>query len=88
MGGIGKAITKVLSTVTGGLIGGSSGNSVTTNIENPVTAAELVPSTASETPGAADINTGSDKKKKGKSALTITTNTGGGSSGGYMGLNI
>ena len=82
MGGVVRAVKRVVSSVFGG------GDTTTTEITNPVTAAELVPSTASEKPEAADINTGSDKKKRGKSALTIASTSGSSSGGGYTGLNI
>lgn len=83
MGAIGHLVSNVLSPVTHllGLGGGTS----TVNVENPVKATDLVSSTSSETPEAATVNIGSSLKKKGKSALTISTGSGGGN---YTGLNI
>lgn len=83
MGHVGHVISHILSPVTHLL--GIGGNSSTVNVENPVRATDLVSSTSSETPEAATVNTGSSLKKKGKSALTISTGSGGGN---YTGLNI
>ena len=80
MGGV---LDFVLSPLTNAL--GLGGSTSTVNVENPVKATDLVSSTSSETPEAATVNTGSSKKKKGKSALTISTGSGGGN---YTGLNI
>lgn len=83
MGHVGHAISHILSPVTHLL--GLGGHTSSVYVENPVRATDLVSSTSSETPEAATVNIGSSLKKKGKSALTIPTGSGGGN---YTGLNI
>lgn len=80
MGGV---LDFVLSPITHAL--GLGDSTSTVNVENPVKATDLVSSTSSETPEAATVNIGRALKKKGKSALTISTGRGGGN---YTGLNI
>ena len=95
-GGIGKAIKKVVSApfkAVGSVLGIGGGQSV--NVSAPdVSAAQVVPSTASPAPEAPVLgteNTTQDKvkKKKGKSRLLINSDSprsSGNSS--YSGLNI
>ena len=101
LGGIGKAIKKVVSSpfkVVGKVLGTGGGQTV--NVSAPkvsapdVSAAQVVPSTASPAPEAPVLgteNTTQDKvkKKKGKSRLLINSDSSPSSGkSSYSGLNI
>lgn len=94
-GGIGRAIKRVVSApfkAVGKVLG--VGGSQTVNVSAPdVSAAQVVPSTASPAPEAPVLgteNTTQDtrKKKKGKSRLLINNDSQSSNSSGYSGLNI
>lgn len=93
-GGIGRAITRVVSApfkAVGKVLG--VGGSQTVNVSAPdVSAAQVVPSTAAAAPEAPVLgteNTTQDKKKKkGKSRLLINNDNQSSNSSGYSGLNI
>lgn len=95
-GGIGRAFKKVVSApfkAVGKVLGGGGGQTV--NVSAPdVSAAQVVPSTASPAPEAPVLgteNTTQDKvkKKKGKSRLLINNDSSPSSgSSNYSGLNI
>ena len=95
LGGIGKAITRVVSApfkAVGKVLG--VGGSQTVNVSAPdVSGAQVVPSTASPAPEAPVLgteNTTQDtrNKKKGKSRLLINNDSQSSNSSGYSGLNI
>lgn len=96
LGGIGRAINKVVSAplkVVGKVLG--VGGAQTVNVSAPdVSGAQVVPSTASPAPEAPVLgteNTAQDKtkKKKGKSSLLINNDSSPSSgSSNYSGLNI
>lgn len=96
IGGIGKAIKKVVSApfkVVGSLLGAGG---QTVNVSAPdVSGAQIQASTAAQAPEAPMLGTESTtldkKKKRGKSGLLIQKNSGSGKSNGggnYSGLNI
>ena len=98
-GGIGRAFKKVVSApfkAVGKVLGvGGGGGSQTVNVSAPdVSAAQVVPSTASPAPEAPVLgteNTTQDKvkKKKGKSRLLINSdNSHASGNSSYSGLNI
>ena len=98
-GGIGRAFKKVVSApfkAVGKVLGvGGGGGSQTVNVSAPdVSAAQVVPSTASPAPEAPVLgteNTTQDKvkKKKGKSRLLINSdNSPSSGNSSYSGLNI
>ena len=89
-GGIGKAIKKVVSApfkAVGSVLGIGGGQSV--NVSAPdVSAAQVVPSTASDVPESPALGT-EKKKKKGKASLLINSdNSRSSGSSSYSGLNI
>lgn len=90
LGGIGKAITKVVSApfkVVGNLLGAGGGQAVNVSAPN-VSAAQVVPSTASTVPESPTLGT-EKKKKKGKASLLINSdNSRSSGSSSYSGLNI
>ena len=96
LGGIGKAITKVVSApfkAVGKVLGAGGGQTV--NVSAPdVSGVQVVPSTASPAPEAPVLgteNTTQDKvkKKKGKSRLLINSDSSPSSgNSSYSGLNI
>ena len=95
LGGIGKAITRVVSApfkAVGKVLG--VGGSQTVNVSAPdVSGAQVVPSTASPAPEAPVLgtdNTTQDtrNKKKGKYRLLINNDSQSSNSSGYSGLNI
>ena len=95
-GGIGRAVKRVVSAplrVVGKVLG--VGGSQTVNVSAPdVSAAQVVPSTASPAPeapvlGTEDTTQDKAKKKKGKSSLLINNDSSPASgSSNYSGLNI
>ena len=91
-GGIGRAIRSVVSApfdIVGNVLG--FGKTADVSVPN-VSAAQVVPSTASPAPEAPVLgteNTTQDKKKKkGKSSLLINNDNQSSNSSGYSGLNI
>lgn len=95
LGGIGKAITKVVSApfkAVGKLLGAGGAKNVSVSAPD-VSATQVVPSTASAVPEAPVLgteNTTQDKKKKkGKSRLLINNDSSPASgNSSYSGLNI
>lgn len=90
LGGIGRAIAKVVSApfkAVGKVLGVGGGQSV--NVSAPdVSAAQVVPSTASNVPESPALGT-EKKKKKGKASLLINSdNSRSSGSSSYSGLNI
>lgn len=88
LGGIGKAFKRIVSAPFE-LVGKVLGAGKTADVSAPnVSAAQVVPSTASAVPKSPTLGTG-DKKKKGKSSLLINRdNSRSSGSSGYSGLNI
>ena len=91
LGGIGKAITRVVSApfkAVGKVLG--IGGAQTVNVSAPdVSAAQVVPSTASDVPESPTLGTEKKKKKKGKASLLINSdNSRSSGSSSYSGLNI
>ena len=86
LGGIGRAITRVVSAPFE-LVGNVLGFGKTADVSAPnVSAAQVVPSTASAVPESPALGP-ENKKKKGKSSLLINRDNSR-SSGSYSGLNI
>lgn len=88
LGGIGKAITRVVSAPFD-LVGNVLGFGKTADVSAPnVSAAQVVPSTASTIPESPTLGT-ENKKKKGKASLIINSdNSRSSGSSSYSGLNI
>ena len=88
LGGIGKAITKVVSAPFE-LVGNVLGVGKTADVSAPnVSAAQVVPSTASTIPESPTLGT-EKKKKKGKASLLINSdNSRSSGNSSYSGLNI
>jgi hypothetical protein len=88
LGGIGKAIKRVVSAPFD-IVGNVLGFGKTADVSAPnVSAAQVVPSTASTVPESPALGTG-NKKKKGKSSLLIgRDNSRSSGSSSYSGLNI
>ena len=85
LGGIGKAITRVVSAPFD-IVGNVLGFGKTADVSTPnVSAAQVVPSTASDVPESPALGT-EKKKKKGKASLLINSDNSRNSS--YSGLNI
>lgn len=92
LGGIGKAIKRVVSApfnIVGKVLGVGGGGGQTVNVSAPnVSAAQVVPSTASNVPESPTLGT-EKKKKKGKASLLINSdNSRSSGSSSYSGLNI
>ena len=88
LGGIGKAITRVVSAPFD-IVGNVLGFGKTADVSAPnVSAAQVVPSTASNVPESPALGT-ENKKKKGKASLIINNdNSRSSGSSSYSGLNI
>ena len=88
MGGIGKAIKRIVSAPFD-LVGNVLGFGKTADVSAPnVSAAQVVPSTASNVPESPALGT-EKNKKKGKARLTINRdNSSSSGSSSYSGLNI
>ena len=88
LGGIGKAIKRIVSAPFD-LVGKVLGSGVTAGVSAPnVSAAQVVPSTASNVPESPTLGT-EKKKKKGKASLLINSdNSRSSGSSSYSGLNI
>lgn len=88
MGGIGKAFKRIVSAPFE-LVGKVLGAGKTADVSAPnVSAAQVVPSTASAVPESPTLGTGG-KKKKGKSSLLINRdNSRSSGSSSYSGLSI
>ena len=88
LGGIGKAIKRVVSAPFD-IVGNVLGFRKTADISAPkVSAAQVVPSTASNVPEAPTLGT-EKKKKKGKASLLIDSdNSRSSGNSNYSGLNI
>ena len=95
LGGIGKAITRVVSApfkAVGKVLG--VGGSQTVNVSAPdVSGAQVIPSTEAAAPeapvlGAENTTQDTRNKKKGKSRLLINNDSQSSNSSGYSGLNI
>lgn len=88
LGGIGKAIKKVVSAPFD-VVGNVLGFGKTANVSAPnVSAAQVVPSTASTIPESPTLGT-EKKKKKGKASLLINSdNSRSSGNSNYSGLNI
>ena len=88
LGGIGKAIKRVVSApfdIVGKILG--VGNTAAVSAPN-VSAAQVVPSTASNVPESPTLGT-EKKKKKGKASLLINSdNSRSSGNSSYSGLNI
>lgn len=89
LGGIGKAITKVVSAPFD-IVGKVLGFGKTADVSAPdVSAAQVVPSTASNVPESPTLGTEKKKKKKGKASLLINSdNSRSSGNSSYSGLNI
>ena len=88
LGGIGKAIKRVVSAPFE-LVGNVLGAGKTADVSAPnVSAAQVVPSTASNVPESPALGT-EKKKKKGKASLLINSdNSRSSGNSSYSGLNI
>jgi len=88
LGGIGKAITRIVSAPFE-LVGNVLGVGKTADVSAPnVSAAQVVPSTASTIPESPALGT-EKKKKKGKASLLINSdNSRSSGNSSYSGLNI
>ena len=89
LGGIGKAITRVVSAPFD-IVGKVLGVGKTADVSAPdVSAAQVVPSTASNVPESPTLGTEKKKKKKGKASLLINSdNSRSSGNSSYSGLNI
>ena len=89
LGGIGKAIKRVVSAPFE-LVGNVLGVGKTADVSAPnVSAAQVVPNTASNVPESPTLGTEKKKKKKGKASLLINSdNSRSSGSSSYSGLNI
>lgn len=88
LGGIGKAIKRVVSAPFD-IVGNVLGFGKTADVSAPnVSAAQIVPSTASNVPESPTLGT-EKKKKKGKASLLINSdNSRSSGNSSYSGLNI
>lgn len=88
LGGIGKAIKRIVSAPFD-IVGHVLGVDKTADVSAPnVSAAQVVPSTASNVPESPALGTGK-KKKKGKASLLINSdNSRSSGNSSYSGLNI
>ena len=88
LGGVGKAIARVVSAPFK-VVGNVLGFGKTADVSAPnVSAAQVVPSTASNVPESPTLGT-EKKKKKGKASLLINSdNSRSSGSSSYSGLNI
>ena len=89
LGGIGKAIKRVVSAPFD-IVGNVLGFGKTADVSAPnVSAAQVVPSTASTIPESPTLGTEKKKKKKGKASLLINSdNSRSSGNSSYSGLNI
>lgn len=87
LGGIGKAFKRIVSAPFE-LVGNVLGAGKTADVSAPnVSAAQVVPNTASNVPESPALGIEKKKKKKGKASLLIDRDNSR-SSGSYSGLNI